>query len=71
MNDKQLAILLNKYQKMLESAIESVKESLPQEMIVYSKNLLGQQVSTYPCLDDLYSMDATMQDDIELLKDQV
>jgi len=71
MDDKQLAILLDKYHRMIESAIAEVEKNLPKDCMVEGKNLFQDPIKSYPILDKFYTLDCVMKGDIELLTGQV
>lgn len=68
MDNKQLAILLDKYLMLLDNAIEAVKSALPKEMEVSHENFLGEEFFSFPILDDFTRLVAVLNEDIELLK---
>jgi hypothetical protein len=69
MNNVQLAIFLEKYQVLLSTALDIVKDQLPEELAVKSKNIIfGNTVESFPILDPLYQISDLMEEDVELLK---
>ena len=71
MNNEQLAIILDKYQKILESAIEKIKRDLPEDMIVQSTNFFQQKILTCPILEEFYTLNNILRNDIDRLKPDV
>jgi len=67
MNNIQLAIFLNNYQARLRIALEETKVDLPEEL-GKSKWVLGFEIKSFPVLQQMETVLASLEDDIELLK---
>ena len=68
MNNIQLAILIQKYALLLRLAENEIIRQLPEEFLLRTKNVLGQDMVAAPLLTSIDNIIDEMDIDIELLK---
>ena len=68
MTNQQLAVLLSNYRYLLGLVMEDIRSSLPDELLVEGKDILGRPYQSAPILSELKRFCGKLNDDIKALE---